>query len=63
MNAHLYLWLIPLLPLIGFLINGLVGARLPKAAISAIALAFPFAAFCVVARAALLAWPGSGSVA
>src|SRR6202521_3692523 len=31
------LWLIPLLPLAGFAVNGLVGRRLPKAAINAIA--------------------------
>jgi NADH-quinone oxidoreductase subunit L len=62
MNANLYLWLIPALPLIGFLINGIFGARLPKAAISTIALAFPFAAFAVVARAGMMAWPGSASV-
>src|SRR5947208_3612185 len=30
------LWLIPALPLAGFLINGLFGRRLPKAAINAI---------------------------
>ena len=31
-----YIWLIPLLPLAGFVINGLAGARLPKHVISAV---------------------------
>jgi NADH-quinone oxidoreductase subunit L len=33
-----YLWLIPLLPFAGFLINGTLGRRLPRAAVSAVAL-------------------------
>ncbi len=33
-----YLWLIPLLPFAGFLINGTLGRRLPRALISAVAL-------------------------
>jgi NADH-quinone oxidoreductase subunit L len=41
----MYLWLIPILPLIGFLINGLFGRKMPKAminvfAIGSVALAF-----------------------
>jgi NADH-quinone oxidoreductase subunit L len=35
-----YLWLIPLLPFAGFLINGTVGRRLPRALVSAVALLF-----------------------
>ena len=31
MNDGLHLWLIPVLPLVGFLLNGLLGNRLPKA--------------------------------
>jgi NADH-quinone oxidoreductase subunit L len=61
MTTNLYLWLIPLLPFLGFLINGTLGRRLPKALVSTIALAFPLAAFAVVLRAALLAWPGNTS--
>jgi NADH-quinone oxidoreductase subunit L len=49
---NLYLYLIPLLPFVGFLINGLLGKRLPKALVSTVALAFPLAAFAVVLRAA-----------
>jgi NADH-quinone oxidoreductase subunit L len=61
MTTNLYLWLIPLLPFLGFLINGTLGRRLPKALVSTIALAFPLAAFAVVLRAAMLAWPGNTS--
>ena len=35
-----YLWLIPLLPFAGFLINGILGRRLPRAGVSAVALLF-----------------------
>ena len=60
---NLYLWLIPILPFVGFLINGMLGRRLPKALVSTVALAFPLAAFAVVIRAAMLAWPGNGNFA
>jgi len=60
---NLYLWLIPILPFAGFLVNGFLGRRLPKALVSTVALAFPLAAFGVVLRAAMLAWPGSSSIA
>ena len=33
-NVSLYLWLIPLLPFIGFLLNGLLGRHLPRAVVS-----------------------------
>jgi len=52
MNGSLHLWLIPLLPFAGFLINGLLGRRLPKALVSTIALLAPLAAFGVVLNAA-----------
>ena len=51
MNAHLYLWLIPLLPFAGFLINGILGRGLPKWFITTIALLAPLASFCVVLNA------------
>jgi NADH-quinone oxidoreductase subunit L len=35
-----YLWYIPLLPFAGFLINGTLGRKLPRAAVSAVALLF-----------------------
>ncbi len=38
MNENLHLWLIPLLPFAGFLLNGLLGRRLPKSVVTAIAL-------------------------
>jgi NADH-quinone oxidoreductase subunit L len=39
-NPSLHLWLIPLLPFIGFLLNGLLGRFLGKALVSTIALLF-----------------------
>jgi NADH-quinone oxidoreductase subunit L len=57
MNA--YLWLIPLLPFAGFLLNGILGSRLPKALVSTIALLFPLASFAVVAVAAVNFFTGA----
>jgi NADH-quinone oxidoreductase subunit L len=42
-----YLWLIPLLPFAGFLINGTVGRRLPRALVSAVALIPTFISACL----------------
>jgi NADH-quinone oxidoreductase subunit L len=53
MNEHLYLWLIPLLPFAGFLINGILGARLPKSLVTTIALLAPLASFGLVVNAAV----------
>jgi NADH-quinone oxidoreductase subunit L len=53
MNASLHLWLIPLLPFAGFLLNGILGRKLPKALVSAIALLAPLASFAVVLSAVL----------
>ena len=44
------LWLIPILPFLGFLINGILGRRLPKAVVSAIAVGSVAAAFALVLR-------------
>jgi NADH-quinone oxidoreductase subunit L len=55
----LFLPLIPLLPFLGFLVNGTLGRRLPKALVSAVALAAPLASFLIVVRDALLVWSGS----
>ncbi len=38
MNPDLHLWLIPIVPFAGFLVNGLLGRRLPKALVTAIAM-------------------------
>jgi len=54
MNGSLHLWLIPLLPFAGFLINGLLGRRLPKALVTAVALLAPLGAFGVVLEAGFL---------
>ena len=45
-----YLWLVPLLPFTGFLINGTVGRKLPRAAVTGVALLF------TAIPAALVAW-------
>ena len=45
MTPHLHLWLIPILPLAGAAINGLVGKRFSRGIVSAIALTFCGAAF------------------
>ena len=50
MNGSLNLWLIPLVPFAGFLVNGLVGRKLPKAAVSAIALIATLIPFLHVAK-------------
>ena len=55
----LFLPLIPLLPFLGFLLNGLIGRRLPKALVSTIALLFPLLSFGIVARDAFLYWSGA----
>src|SRR3954451_12500261 len=48
MNGSLHLWLIPLLPFAGFLINGIFGRRLPKVLVTTVGLLFPLASFLVV---------------
>ena len=55
MNGHspLHLWLIPVLPFLGFLLNGLLGRRLPNAVVSAIALLFTAAPLALVLNIAL----------
>ena len=45
MKQDLHLWLIPLLPLIGATINGLLGKRFSRQVVSAVALVFSGAAF------------------
>jgi NADH-quinone oxidoreductase subunit L len=58
MNGPLYLWLIPLLPFAGFLINGILGRRLPKSLVTVVGLLAPCASFIFVAHDALMAWSG-----
>jgi NADH-quinone oxidoreductase subunit L len=41
------LWLIPILPLAGAAINGLLGARFPKSVVTAVGVGFPFATLLV----------------
>jgi NADH-quinone oxidoreductase subunit L len=60
MTKNLYLWVIPVLPLIGAAINGLFGRRFKNAIVSAIALLFTAASFGWAAWAVWSVWPGSG---
>jgi NADH-quinone oxidoreductase subunit L len=45
MTANLHLWLIPILPLVGAAINGLLGKRFSRNLVTAVGLSFPGAAF------------------
>jgi NADH-quinone oxidoreductase subunit L len=60
MTKNLYLWVIPVLPLIGAAINGLLGRRFKNAMGSAIALFFTAASFGWAVWAVWSVWPGSG---
>jgi NADH-quinone oxidoreductase subunit L len=64
MNSPLHLWLIPLLPFLGFLVNGVFGRRLPRSVVTAVALLAPLAAFGVVVHCAVDTFsPGASSIA
>ena len=69
MNQSLHLWLIPLLPFAGFLLNGILGSRMPKRLVSIIGLLAPFLSFVLVLNAYTLtsisavSCPGCGPVA
>ena len=53
MTQNPYLWLIPTLPLAGAAINGFLGRRSSKTAVTTIALAFPGLAFALALKIAL----------
>ncbi len=48
MNASTHLWLIPLSPFLGFLLNGILGSRLPRRLVSAIGVLTPLISFALV---------------
>jgi NADH-quinone oxidoreductase subunit L len=52
-NPSLHLWLIPVLPFLGFVLNGTLGRKLPNALVSAIALLFTAAPLAMVANIVL----------
>ena len=57
------LWLIPILPFTGFLLNGTLGRRLPRGAVAAIALLFTLAPALIVAKLwAFMQMPGADPV-
>ncbi len=51
MNEPLHLWLIPLFPVAGFLLNGILGPRLPKRLVTAIGVLAPLASLALVLNA------------
>jgi NADH-quinone oxidoreductase subunit L len=51
MNQSLHIWLIPLLPFAGFLLNGILGSRMPRWLVSTIGLLAPFFSFVLVLNA------------
>ncbi|MGA2569610.1 MAG: NADH-quinone oxidoreductase subunit L [Terracidiphilus sp.] len=70
MTESPFLWLIPLFPLAGFLLNGILGARLPRRLVTFVGLLAPFASFLLVLNAfiqinivAETSCPGCGPVA
>ena len=48
MNESAHLWLIPLFPFLGFLLNGILGSRLPRRLVSAIGVLAPLASLVLV---------------
>src|ERR1700722_20194700 len=48
MNESAHLWLIPLFPFLGFLLNGLLGSRLPRRLVSFIGVLAPLVSFAIV---------------
>ncbi|MBZ5506319.1 MAG: NADH-quinone oxidoreductase subunit L [Acidobacteriia bacterium] len=61
MTKNLYLWVIPLLPLVGAAINGLFGRRFKNAMVSAVALLFTAVSFGWAAWAVYSVWPGGAT--
>ena len=48
MNESTHLWLIPLFPFLGFLLNGILGSRMPRSLVSAIGVLAPLVSLVVV---------------
>jgi len=52
MNEHLHIWLVPLLPFVGFLLNGILGSRLPRRLTTTIGILAPLGSLLLVLNAA-----------
>jgi NADH-quinone oxidoreductase subunit L len=52
MNESLHLWLVPLLPFAGFLLNGILGSRLPRRLTTIIGILAPLGSLALVLNAA-----------
>jgi NADH:ubiquinone oxidoreductase subunit 5 (subunit L)/multisubunit Na+/H+ antiporter MnhA subunit len=48
MNESAHLWLIPLFPFLGFLLNGILGSRMPRRLVSAIGVLAPLISLVLV---------------
>jgi len=48
MNESAHLWLIPLFPFLGFLLNGILGSRMPRRLVSAVGVVAPLASLVLV---------------
>ena len=53
MNESLHLWLVPLLPFAGFLLNGILGSRLPRRLTTIIGILAPLGSLALVLNAAI----------
>src|SRR5260370_29258849 len=62
-DTSLHLWVIPILPLVGAAINGLLGRRFKNGMVSFVALFFTALSFGWAAWAVWSAWPARGLVA
>ncbi len=62
MTPDLHLWLIPVLPLVGAVINGFFGKKFSRQAVAGVALSFSAAAFVkVLVRGPAVLFPGDTS--
>ena len=63
MTPNLHLWLIPVLPLVGAAINGLLGKKFSRQTVAAVALAFQWRGVCHGAAGGCLGFSSSDHTA